>query len=79
MKCLVPQCKNAEHNRGLCKGHLKYAKTLVKQHKTTWDSMVRRGKAMKPAAGAGPLFGWFMAGAEPEPDQTPAAQTPAVP
>lgn len=50
-RCLVPQCTNLARSRGLCPSCSASARKLIKQGKTTWEELVKKGKALEIKAG----------------------------
>ena len=46
MNCLVPNCNNQAHSRGLCSAHYSQATYLIKQKKTTWEKLIKENKAL---------------------------------
>lgn len=46
MKCLKPDCKKPASYRGLCNADYCIASRLVRDDKTTWDDLVKAGKAL---------------------------------
>lgn len=44
-RCLFPKCKTIEQTRGLCHAHYQLAAGYIKRGKTTWEKLVKKGKA----------------------------------
>lgn len=42
--CLRPNCGRPAHSRGLCRYCYKAADTLIKQGRTTWERLEKRGR-----------------------------------
>lgn len=47
-RCLYPKCLVKGMARGLCSRHYACAHLLVTQKKTTWEELVKQGKALAP-------------------------------
>ena len=58
--CLVPDCDNDRHIRGLCRSHYNYATTLILRGKTSWEEMVRLGKALPAKRKTAPGNTWLI-------------------
>ncbi len=43
--CIAPDCKRRVRARGLCHPHYMYARQLVSEKQTTWEDLVKAGKA----------------------------------
>ena len=48
MQCITEGCDNKQRTRGLCNACYYMARVLIRDGKTTWEEMVRRGVA-KPS------------------------------
>ena len=47
MSCLVPGCTKDTWSRGLCSGHYNQANQLVRSEITTWEVLVKNGRALE--------------------------------
>lgn len=57
-RCLRPGCPNIATCRGLCPTDYQVAYQLVVAEMTTWEALVKRGKAREPQRNAKQ---WFLA------------------
>jgi len=60
--CMTPDCGRANYARGLCYLCYNTARRLIKEGRTTWDAVVKAGKAL-PAHSTGPSskrVDWFL-------------------
>ncbi len=46
--CLAPSCSHKVTTRGLCAAHYAFAYRLVKEGKTTWEKLEKRGRITPP-------------------------------
>ena len=65
-KCLKPGCERPALARGLCSKDYAYAKSLVNRGKTTWDRLVKLGRALASGRRGRPVRNdpWFLKGAK---------------
>lgn len=45
-KCLVPECKEETHSRGLCYTCYHFARRLIVNKDTTWEKLENNGKCL---------------------------------
>jgi hypothetical protein len=64
VECLYPPCKQMAVNGGLCKAHMKVARSLTtgKDRKTTWAELVAAGRALPMTKPIGRIEAWFLSG-----------------
>jgi hypothetical protein len=61
MKCLNPNCQRDAHTRGLCKSCYHTACRLVKDKRTTWETLIETGKARPPSdRNRGRIVEWLL-------------------
>ncbi len=61
-KCLRTDCERPSASRGLCLSCYHSAQRLVKEGRTTWDTLEKAGKvlAVRYRAGTGAVVGYFL-------------------
>lgn len=45
LNCLFPDCENTTVRRGLCHTHYNTAAKMINRKKTSWEILIRQGKA----------------------------------